>query len=278
MNFHKVRFRGDNRLAFTMVELLVAVAIIALLAGLSLAGWSAAVENTKKTAELSAARQIMVAYLRYPVDNNGRLMPGIDTTPVKGESGNLQAGYISKRWPARLGELLDYRYEGVALVNEALDNYIASGADGYIATLYPSFGLNTTFVGGNYDTHFGEPIVGQDEATYGQFAVTRLNQAVQPSTLIVFVSASSIGAGGTPTYGNFYVRSPGSQGVNWPANYNENTNPISTGFVHTRWDGKAIAAHLDGSVALLDYGELQDMTRWSNQAAKAGDPNWALGD
>lgn len=265
-----------QRRAMTMVELLVAVAIVSVLATLGFASWSMALESSKKTAEISAARACITTYLLYPVENNGRLMPGVSSEPAPNGQGGYLPGYLSKRWPGRMAELFNHQYEGLAVVNEAQELYREGGV--YMATLNPSMGLNTTFVGGNYERHFTDPVVGQDEATYGQFAVTRVGQAVHPSKLIVFVSASSVNFDGSPTYGNFYVLSPRLTTRRWVTTYKETTPPTSTGFVHPRWNGQAVAAHLDGSVAMLDYNELRDMTRWSNQAAQANDPNWSLGD
>ena len=51
--------------------------------------------------------------------------------------------------------------------------------------------------------------------------------------------------------------------------------PASLGFVSLEYGGKAIVAHLDGNVRLLDETELRDMRRWSNQAAMYDDPDFS---
>ena len=57
----------------------------------------------------------------------------------------------------------------------------------YVASVQPSLGLNTTFVGGNYALHHGNR-ESTREVT-GNFCVTRLGQAIKPGSLIVFMSA-----------------------------------------------------------------------------------------
>ena len=71
------RFPRRNR-AFTLVELLIVVAIIALLAAIALPGMSRAREYAYFTRCKSRLRQICIAFLIFASDNNGRL-PEADT-------------------------------------------------------------------------------------------------------------------------------------------------------------------------------------------------------
>jgi prepilin-type N-terminal cleavage/methylation domain-containing protein len=61
--------------AFTLIELLVTVVIIALLAGLAMAGYSKVLESARKTEAISNMRNIGQGILTYAADNNNRL-PG----------------------------------------------------------------------------------------------------------------------------------------------------------------------------------------------------------
>ena len=54
-------------------------------------------------------------------------------------------------------------------------------------------------------------------------------------------------------------------------NYQDNTNPISWGYVHPRHFKRAVSAMADGHVQTFKLEELRDMTRWCNIADK---PNW----
>src|ERR1700709_1254588 len=61
---------------FTLVEILIVMTIILVLSGLAISAVNAATVMARRTAESSAARNLITAYLAYPADNNGALMPG----------------------------------------------------------------------------------------------------------------------------------------------------------------------------------------------------------
>ncbi|MEM1059748.1 MAG: type II secretion system protein [Verrucomicrobiota bacterium] len=277
MNLPSTNWKAFRRhRAFTLVELLVAIVILAVLAALTVSAFSAAFDTAKQTREVSAAKQLITAYHAYAADNGGRLMPGSSTETIEFSDGTAIGGSFAKRYPFRIKETLQGNYAGSVVTNERLDKYNEGGSFAeYYLSVWPTFGLNTTFVGGNHDKFFSEPQVGIDEATYGAFAVTRMNQAVAPNKLIVFASATSIDRGEL-TYGNFYIHAPNSASVTWERVYDESKNPRTFGHVHPRYNERAVVAHLDGSVDVLDFEQLLDMTRWSNQAARAGDPDWTL--
>src|SRR5690349_13517115 len=67
--------RTDDRAAFTLVELLVVIGIIALLISMLLPALSKARENAKLVACSSQLRQIVVAARAYAVDNRDALPP-----------------------------------------------------------------------------------------------------------------------------------------------------------------------------------------------------------
>lgn len=263
---------------------------MAVLASLITVAAKSGLENAKSARELGAARNVMSAYLAYAGDNDGRLLPGIVEDPSEigfpaavDREGHKLGGYLAKRWPYRLAPYFDYQYPGVAVVNDSLADYRkqkdAAMAE-YVASVQPSLGLNTTFVGGNYSFHHSEPRVDTDSGTYGSFCVTRLGQALKPGKLIVFVSARFKTTSGSPSgagaQGNFYVLSPRLFGQRWSDKFDQNSPSDRFGHVHPRWNNKALAVNLDGSSTLLGEDDLRDMRRWSNQAAERDDANWSL--
>ena len=106
----------------------------------------------------------------------------------------------------------------------------------YVASVQPSLGLNTTFVGGNYALHHGEPRIDTDAGTYGNFCVTRLGRAIKPGSLIVFISARfKTSAGSAPgAQGNFYVLSPRLFSQRWSDKFDPNATSDKFGHVHPR--------------------------------------------
>jgi hypothetical protein len=48
------------------------------------------------------------------------------------------------------------------------------------------------------------------------------------------------------------------------------------GWVDFRYDGKAVAAFLDGTVRMCGPEELADMRLWTHAAIDANDPNYEL--
>jgi prepilin-type N-terminal cleavage/methylation domain-containing protein len=68
------RFGCSGR-GFSLIELLVVIAIIAVLAALLLPAIARSKEQGQRTACLNNTRQLMLAWIMYADDNDGRLVP-----------------------------------------------------------------------------------------------------------------------------------------------------------------------------------------------------------
>jgi prepilin-type processing-associated H-X9-DG protein len=58
------------------------------------------------------------------------------------------------------------------------------------------------------------------------------------------------------------------------AKWTKDSDPGNYGYVAARFDGKAVAAFLDGSVRVMTLDDLRDMRLWSKNAAINNDPNY----
>ena len=264
--------RSNRSSAFTLVELLVVIAVLGLMAGLATPVLGRARLAGQQATETAAAKSLITAYLAAAQDQGGVLLKGYDEN---GQACNSQGIPFrigtseSFRWPWRLAPYLNYQLEGAMLVNEranALDPNDPNQS--YLVSASPSLGMNSYFVGGHENNQPAYSYV-----TNG-ICVTRLAQAAKPSQLIVFSSARGVDPmHGKNVDGYYYVTSPQSS-PRWPSVYNANGTARAYGQVRLAYSEKAVTAQLDGSVSLLNFSELRDMRRWANEAAKQDNPNW----
>ena len=268
----------ETRRGFTLIELMVVVGIITVLAAMTIPVAGSMRRKASMSKEISAARQLMAAYLLYPVDHNGELLPGYGSFPATDETGAELHSPVSSRYPWRIAPYLNYDMR--ILWGNTSDDRLSKLKQGpreayhYGVSVQPALGVNAAYVGGDYQTL--SPTSEKALSRYGQFCVTRLGQAVSPQTLIVFASAGS-GYQGEKLSGYFKVDPPNLAARNWARAYSPSASPDEFGHVDFRWDDKAVVAMLDGHVELLNFEQMTDMRRWSNQAALANNTNWALG-
>lgn len=268
-----------TRAAFTLIELLVVVAVIAVIAAIALPVVQGVRQRGAMASEISAARQVMAAYLAHAADNNGLLLPGYGNFPAKDDRGRDLHHPASGRYPWRLAPYLDYDlrilYGKVGDSRLKLDRERDYAAFVYAVSVAPALGMNTIHVGGDY--HALNPDNPRAVAAYGQFCVRRLAEAVRPSQLITFASAC-FESGGERVPGYFRIEPPKLVGSNrWPEKYSEKEPPAAYGNVDFRYDGRAVAAMLDGHVEMLDFHQMNDMRRWSNVAAEANESGLSTG-
>jgi prepilin-type N-terminal cleavage/methylation domain-containing protein len=244
--------------AFSLVELVVTVAIITILCSLSFYGYSKFIDSGKKAAEVSAARNLIAGFHAYAADNGGKILAGIDNKPPRliDDRGKPVMPQAARRYAWRIAPYIDYNVDKVLLVNNKDAAPKDNGMYSYLVTVFTTFGMNTIYVGGKYGTAMAPD---HPRNKNGNFCVTHITQAYNPSKLIVFASATM--GNDAPHAGAFEVSLNGTGTV---------------GKVDFKYNDKAVVAHFDGHVKLLDKDDLSDMRRWSNLAAIQDDPNWQL--
>jgi prepilin-type N-terminal cleavage/methylation domain-containing protein len=304
MRKDQLKLRSHPRFTgFTLIELLVVIAIIATLIGILLPALGHARNAARAVREQSGMRQTMIAYMMYSDDNRDKLLTGFPDTTIWNKMvqrqtdprdfNGVQLGQtIGSRYPWRLISYFDGNFDAlyqdsrvVDMLAEAVDAPSNSAADHalrYLISLYPSFGLNSYFVGGGAS---GDPIPFSDigRQVFGDFHVSKMYQPRRASNLMVFSSARDLAS---PTFlpgygvveGSFIVKPPylySTAGRQWETTYNEHTEAPerNAGRVSLRYNGQGIAGMLDGHAEQWGWDEFNDMQHWADQATG---PEWML--
>jgi len=260
---------AEHVTGFTLLELLAVIAIIALLVSVLLPVIGKARQHARMVVELSAVRNLMFAHTFYSQDHQGRFIPGYDTKArASGPQGQTLSFPQNARYPWRLVPYVDKTLKQTVLVHQRLEEVQQDNGqyDTYAVSVMPSFGINGEFVGGTWGGPYNNWLVNVG------VTVTRTAQAFRPADLIVFASARG-GLSGTDPVLGYHMIQPA-----YGAEYHEEDLPSVFGYVHPRYDQSAVVSFLDAHAATLDIDQLQDMTRWSNAAARSGDPDWTLSD
>ena len=270
-----------RRSGFTLVELLVVVAVVAVLLSVALPAIAGVRSAGARARELAAARSLVAAWQSYSHDSGGALLPGYRAglsaydargTPIAEQT----IGVAAHRWVWRLAPYLGHDLDELFVGNHglALRELERSDLSDYLyqSSLFPSFGLNSVFVGG--DESFG----GFNAAflgLFGKFHATRLSEIGQPASLVVFASSRGKDpaiSGDESVDGFFRIRAPYFDVRVWAGAYDE-ADPASFGNVARRHGGAVATGFADGHVEARSPESLDDMRLWA-PAADARD--WRL--
>ena len=271
----------SSQKGFTLIELLIVIAIIAILTALTVVIAGKILESAKSSKESGALRSVLQGYTLAAIDREGKLMIGYDTPDdtVKGFSGELidSNSPASWRYVFRILPYLDNSISSLYVNGQKsfLDLIDVTSEDyTYVATLFPSFGLNATWLGADRETShmsFLEPF--KIETNY-------LSGVRNPSNQLVFASAKASSSNGSdgllPTEGHHKITSPYfiNGGWNWDAeegSFTPTDDSADHGFLSARHESKVLTGQLDGSTTFQTIKELLDMRKWN---PKANTPDW----
>lgn len=286
---HHVTLVSAKPHAFTLVELLVVMAIIALLVGVLLPVLGSSRNTAKQIAAQSGLRQLLLGYTVYRQDHDGHVLFGYTPPTVLGrpvtvtaDSGHTFGLPVADRYPWRLApyvagvwEVL-HHHEPVPELPAAGDDAAAALSKAYALSISPSFGINSVYVGGHGDGPFAGFVTagGETRPNVGAHVVFREVEVRSASSLIVFTDSRARGGPFTEAQaaGLYFVTPPRANGRRWVGQRDGFASLRSghlTGLPQGWYGPAASTGFFDGHVASLRPDELNDMRLWANGARDA---------
>ncbi len=280
---------------FTLIELLVVVAIIGVLIAVTLPAIGRAKRVARQAATGSAVRQLAIGYTIASQENDNRLLYGYPPAYIEGQPlsvtlptgqtipgpGSFAGSLSILRYPARLApyenNVWSIIYQDQVLPGPlplASDSVAEASSKAYTLSLYPSFGLNSAFLGG--DTAFygftgSSPNYHLNRAGPAKFTSTTVQR---PSQTILFAETKhrSIPSGVLGgDQGFFRLTPPVGNGRQWK--YADGKVQVVSnndmGIPEGRSTRRVVTAFFDGHVEAMNPRELDDMRLWSPDATSA---------
>lgn len=300
--FSRTRSHRGAR-AFTLVELLVAISVIALLMGALVPALSGGYARAKELGDANGIRQLVMGYHQFSAQRADALLvgyyaqdPGYKLDDTLG--GMVVKGLPRQRYPWRLASFLDAGLRGTFLVGQQedfLDEVPAPGTSDrdwwqYRVSTLPSFGINAHFLGGYKANAPGIEVGSPSYVKPPSYKVVKMMSRVSnPSRFIAFGSArgedwNPKGGGATIAQGWYLVESPalgdlgpfggGKLGPWDAAPYTDSAHPERYGNIDPRYRGRMLIGHVDGHVDALTPEDARDMTLWSDDAARSAEREW----
>lgn len=286
MSERRANKSGRKPGGFTLIEVLVVLAILALLMSILLPGLGRARAAGKEVRGMSDLRQLLTAYILYYTENDGHVLYGYAPPNVGGKdiiihdktSGYDFQGLVAQRYPWRISPYLSdvwgvvYSHTKPPPRPVPGDSESEAFSKAYRISVHPTFGINSAYVGGH--EHFLYKGFVSDGASrlpnWGAHVVFRASEVRKPSGLLVFADSRSHGGGVSQTdEGLSYVSPPRANGHQWQVvdgKFKVLGGPGFLGLPEGRYSSRAITGFFDGHVKRLLPEALDDMRLWANKA------------
>lgn len=273
-----------SRRAFTLVELLVVIGIIALLIAMVLPTLTRARRSASEVKSLSNLRQMLLGYTAYHTDNRGSLLYGYLPFMLNGQAvtaedpvtGRVLGGVVAGRYPWRLVRYCSnvwaiiHGHDQVPPLTRKGDDNATIDGKAYVLSLNPTYGINAVYLGGHKDfTGF----VGADHhPNVGKHVAFKANEVRRASEIIVFADCWSQNAQSTPGEkpGYAVLTPPRAAGQQWWTVAGGEARQVRSfdvvGLPHGWYTNRVMTGFFDGHAEALWPDDLTDMRRWSNQA------------
>lgn len=268
---------------FTLVELLVVVAVIALLLGIVIPGMDQVRELARQVKGMSDQRQILLGYATHSHDRRNELLFGYAPYSVNGEvvtvttDGRTYSPPVVNRYPWRLSPYVAdvwdvlYSHSGAPDLPSTHDSDSEAFSKAYELSVSPSFGINSVYVGGHFSVFYkgfnwtGSTSVPNKADGHVVFNIADVRR---PGHLIAFTEVQRRGGGAIADEGHYWATAPNAAGSKWIVNNGkfQTTSGFVIGLPKGRYRNSTITGFIDGHVETLSPDDLYDMTRWANDA------------
>ncbi len=295
--------KSTNRFGFTIIEMIVVVAVIGILVAILIPSLRGTQSRARKVKELTLVNQVGKAWIMYSGDHQDKVLPGYLSTDVQehrelawalpdGSLVNPAPTYDPSLpnnagpWTWRLLNYLDYDWQSLLFyrdTDEWTTNELREHAE--VIARQPAFGYNGFYLGGwwTQDNHSDRP-----HALFSSVELTDGNRA----NMVASTSSSIKNASNQIVFCSTFYATPGI--------YNELENdtpgtflaipsilarvkrwvPLPGGKIEARFetyvplgrgDGLPVIASADGSSKTISIQDLLDQQLWIPRAKTIGD-------
>lgn len=290
----------QRSVGFTLVELLVVIAVIAIIVGTLFVAFRAARSGSQRAGSVSSLRALAQAHSTYAAEHRGRLVPGYVNATLQQSLGidvDLSDGFsvppaAAATWVWRLSPYLDHSWRTCFAETDAgtLSRYTSlyEARDLVEISERPSFGLNGIFVGGDSDNGGGAiaALSPFNAAGNPTIAATRMSEIRSPATLVLFAPTLHVSGAGAPSDFSWYeLRAPFLTDRQWETLTDAKGAASvigSSGLDGTiagvpglrRGERTVPIGFADGSASMAEIDTLaNDMRSWAPQATS---PTWVV--